>query len=214
MNRSLNILLRNTVNALMPHRRGRFVAVAVLAVAALGATVWQSEPAPGAGGGAGSEASMQVDGFVLQGRVIRVADGDTFTLRVGAAQQRIRMASIDAPELRKDARRPGQPYGRASRDALAGLVAGKTLTLHCYEKDRYDRNICDVALPDGSTANQKQVAWGMAWANMEGKGKFMRDPTLPSLEAQARHDRRGLWRDGDPVRPWVWRYQCWEQQKC
>ncbi len=230
MNRLLNTTLRRALNALMSRRRGRILAAVVFAAVAVGAAVWPPDQARNQvsgqtskqaasqpserGAPSASHVTAPGGGFVLEGRVVHVADGDTFTVQVGSAQRRIRLASIDAPETQKDAQRRGQPYANASSDALASLVSGKTLTLRCYEEDRYERSICDVMLPDGSTANQKQVAAGMAWANMEGKGKFMRDPALPKLEEQARQARRGLWRDNDPVRPWVWRYQCWQQQRC
>lgn len=152
--------------------------------------------------------------YQLRGKVVHVADGDTFTVLVDGRQERIRMASIDAPETAKNKDRPGQPMAQVSKDALAELVAGKTLALDCFEKDRYGRNVCDVPLADGITANQRQVAAGMAWANMEGRGKFMRDPKLPDLEQKAKQARLGLWRDAAPVKPWVWRYDCWQKGKC
>lgn len=152
--------------------------------------------------------------FQLRGKVVSVADGDTFTLLRDGHPERIRMASIDAPETKKSRERPGQPMGQASKSALAELVAGKTLVLDCYEKDRYGRNVCDVPLSDGMTANQRQVASGMAWANMEGRGRFMRDAKLPMLEEQARQSRLGLWQNPKPVKPWVWRYDCWQKGRC
>jgi len=152
--------------------------------------------------------------FQLSGKVVQVADGDTFTLLVGQRRERIRMASIDAPEITKDKQRPGQHMAQASRKALADLIAGKQLVLHCYERDHYDRSICDVPLSDGSTANQHQVSQGMAWANMEGRGRFMRDPLLPSLQEQARKAHKGLWNQAGQVPPWEWRYQCWKQAQC
>ncbi|HWL29930.1 MAG TPA: thermonuclease family protein [Burkholderiaceae bacterium] len=152
--------------------------------------------------------------YPLTGRVVRVSDGDTFQLLVKGRQYKVRMASIDAPELGKDAQRPGQPQARASREALSVLIAGKTLTLACYEKDHYGRHICDVPLTGRLTANQQQVASGMAFVNREKGGKYMRDPALPALESEARRERLGVWRQGDAVPPWVWRYRCWKQQQC
>jgi endonuclease YncB( thermonuclease family) len=152
--------------------------------------------------------------FTLQGRVVSVADGDTFTILANGRTQRIRMASIDAPETGKGNQQPGQPYGQASRRALADLVAGKNLTLQCFERDRYERAICDVPLSQGGTANQSQVRNGMAWANMEKRGQFLRDKSMPDLQQQAQRQGRGLWADADPVEPWVWRYQCWRQKQC
>lgn len=152
--------------------------------------------------------------FELRGEVVHVADGDTFTLLVNQRRERVRMASIDAPEITQDKDRPGQPMSQASRKSLNALIGGKSLTLQCYERDRYDRSVCDVPLRDGVTANQRQVMSGMAWANMEGKGKFMRDPTLPQLEDQARQERVGIWSQGNQTPPWVWRYQCWKKAQC
>ncbi|HET8598536.1 MAG TPA: thermonuclease family protein [Castellaniella sp.] len=147
--------------------------------------------------------------YALAGRVVQVADGDTLTLLVGRQRQRVRLASIDAPETGHGRTQPGQPYGQAARRALADLVAGKTLRLRCYEQDHYGREICDVPLPDGRLANRLMVASGMAWANRQGGGKYLRDASLAGLERQARQQGVGLWRDAHPVAPWDWRWKCW-----
>jgi len=148
--------------------------------------------------------------YALAGRVVQVADGDTLTLLVGRQRQRVRLASIDAPETGHGRTRPGQPYGQAARRALADLVAGRTLRLRCYEQDHYGREICDVPLPDGRLANRLMVAGGMAWANRQGGGKYLRDASLVALERQARQQGLGLWRDAHPVAPWDWRWKCWQ----
>ena len=54
----------------------------------------------------------------LNGKVVKVSDGDTITILVGKKQHRIRLQGIDAPERK-------QPYGRASGKSLSTLVAGK-----------------------------------------------------------------------------------------
>ncbi len=55
----------------------------------------------------------------IEGKVIKVADGDTITvLDSNKEQHRIRLAGIDAPEK-------GQPFDNASRKMLRELVAGK-----------------------------------------------------------------------------------------
>ena len=58
----------------------------------------------------------------LTGKVVRIADGDTFTLLVEKKQYRIRLYGIDAPETKG-----GQPYSLKSKDYLASLIAGKPL---------------------------------------------------------------------------------------
>lgn len=160
--------------------------------------------------------------YELTGEVVSVADGDTLSLRSGDASgtQRIRLASIDAPERSSGSARPGQPYGDAARRFLSARVAGKTVTLTCFEQDRYGRHICNVPdtqadkLAGTTTVNQALVAHGLAWVNMEAGGKFMRDDTLPDLQKKARRLKLGLWAEPEPVAPWIWRYRCWRKGQC
>lgn len=151
--------------------------------------------------------------YQITGKVVNVADGDTITVRDGSENYRIRLASIDAPEKGNGSNRPGQPYGEASRRFLAGEVAGKEVTLECFEEDRYGRHICNVLMGE-ITANQLLVYAGMAWANRQGKDKYLRDRRLLALQDDAKANKRGLWAEPDPVPPWVWRYDCWRQGQC
>lgn len=158
--------------------------------------------------------SAQASGqFTLTGKIIQVSDGDTINILVDQQTHRIRLASIDAPETAHGSARPGQPYGEASRKHLAEHVAGKTLTLICFEKDRYGREVCDVPVGD-TTANRLQVQSGMAWANQQGGGKYLRDHALPELEKKAMQAKLGLWAEPNAIAPWVWRFDCWQKQKC
>lgn len=151
--------------------------------------------------------------YTLTGRIVQVSDGDTINMLIEHQTHRVRLASIDAPETAHGSARPGQPFGEASRKALAELVAGQTLTLNCFEKDHYGRDVCDIPVGD-TTANRLQVKNGMAWANQQGGGKFLRDRSLPELEKQAKSVRAGLWAEPKPVAPWVWRQTCWQKHQC
>ncbi|CAM4328420.1 TNase-like domain-containing protein [Kerstersia similis] len=153
--------------------------------------------------------------YAIQGQVVHVADGDTLTVRpAGQAQRRIRLANIDAPETGDGAARPGQPFGAAARRELDRLVAGQQVSLQCYEADQYGRDVCDVLLGGNDSANRRMVAAGYAWANQQGKGKHLRDKYMVTLEQQARREKQGIWAEPDAIRPWVWRYDCWQQGKC
>lgn len=151
--------------------------------------------------------------YQLTGKVVRVSDGDTINLLIDQKQERIRLASIDAPETAHGSSQPGQPFGEASRKNLANYLAGKTLTVVCFEKDRYDRHICDVPI-DGTTANRLQVEQGMAWANQQANGKYLRDRALIDLQKSAQQKKLGLWAEPGAVAPWEWRVQCWKNKKC
>jgi endonuclease YncB( thermonuclease family) len=153
-------------------------------------------------------------GYSLQGRIVHVADGDTVTLLAGGAQHRIRLASIDAPEIGHGKDQPGQPFGQGARRSLESMVAGRTVTARCYEKDRYGRDVCDLPVDDGQTASRQQVAAGYAWANTVRRGEYLRDATLPDVQRAAREAGKGLWSQPGAVPPWVWRQACWKERKC
>jgi endonuclease YncB( thermonuclease family) len=129
-------------------------------------------------------------------RVVGVHDGDTITcLDENNQQQKVRLASIDAPEV-------GQEYGRASREALAAMVFGKTVAVADQGRDQYGRWIGSVSV-DGLDVNRQMIATGNAWHYTE----FSNDPTLAALQEQARAQKTGLWSQPDPIPPWQFRHQ-------
>lgn len=134
--------------------------------------------------------------------IVGVTDGDTLTARCGEAgayaQVKVRLAAIDAPER-------AQPFGRVSRQALAGLCHGEQATLHIRSYDRYGRAIADVTCRN-QDASSAQVRAGMAWVYERYSAGYEH---LYPLQDAARKARSGLWRDLDtrqpPVAPWEWR---------
>ena len=151
--------------------------------------------------------------YTLTGTVVKVADGDTVTLRVNGRQHRIRLDSIDAPETGHSDQEPGQPYAEAAQRHLEQLVGGRTLTAQCYEQDQFERDLCALMLPDGNSANRAQVAAGYAWAYTARRGDYLRDTALPGLQRQARQAGQGLWAQ-PATEPWKWRYECWRNRRC
>lgn len=173
-----------------------------------------STPASSGRPGAVPAGGVPQGSYTLTGTIVNVADGDTVTLRAPDGQRRIRMDSIDAPEEGHGADQPGQPYAEASRQNLASLVAGKSLTAQCYETDQYGRDVCALILEDGRSANRLQVEAGYAWAYTARKGDYLRDKAMPDLQRQAKAAGRGLWVQQEAVQPWKWRYDCWRQRQC
>ncbi|KAB1443967.1 nuclease-like protein [Bordetella bronchiseptica MBORD678] len=209
-------------NKLQPRggRRGLAGLLSALLLAALAALInwlWpQDHPQapPARQAPAASAGGVPAGSYTLTGSIVNVADGDTVTLRAPGGQRRIRMDSIDAPEEGHGNEQPGQPFAQASRQHLAGLVAGKTLTAQCYERDQFDRDVCALILPDGRSANRAQVEAGYAWAYTARRGDYLRDPAMPGLQRQAREAGRGLWAQSGAIEPWKWRYDCWRQRRC
>jgi len=129
------------------------------------------------------------------GKVVGVLDGDTIEVVHNGRPERIRLNGIDCPEK-------GQAYGRRAKEATSDLAFGKDVTLKRYGLDKYGRTIGDVILPNGQVLNQELVRAGLCWWYR----KYAPDnATLQTLEAEARAAKVGLWRDPDPIPPWVFR---------
>lgn len=127
------------------------------------------------------------------GRVVSVHDGDTVTVLSGGVERRVRLVGIDAPER-------GQPYGSAARRGLAARIAGRDVQVIERGADSYGRTLARLRI-GGADVNALQVRDGFAWVFR----RFESDPALIALEDEAKAARRGLWRDPEPVPPWVWR---------
>ena len=135
-------------------------------------------------------AFLLADPQTLVGKVVSVHDGDTITVVDGEKRQhKIRLASIDAPEL-------GQPFGRRAKEALGELVAGESVEIRWSHKDRYGRIIGDVYLGK-LWVNREIIEAGMAWNYRQ----FSKSKELQGAEDQAREKRVGLWTDRDPAPP-------------
>jgi endonuclease YncB( thermonuclease family) len=108
------------------------------------------------------------------GKVIEIADGDTFALLVCREQLPIHLAEIDTPEK-------GQPYGRRARQALSALIYGKTVRVVEIARDRYGRVVGRVYVGNVDV-NAEMVRRGAAWVDR----KYAKDPSLYELEKEAR----------------------------
>lgn len=141
--------------------------------------------------GAGASAAAAAD---IRGKVSRVEDGDTLIVMDGRQELRVRLHSIDAPEL-------DQPFGKLSRKSLAALCAGKQVRVTDLRREPGQGAIGRVSC--GRTdASAHQVRTGMAWMYVR-----YADPNSPlyRLEYEARLKRLGLWSDARATAPWDWR---------
>ncbi len=136
---------------------------------------------------------------LLTGTVTSVYDGDTITLLTDAGTKKIRLAGIDAPEIK-------QPYGPDSRDALRQDVLKQLVTVDTTKQDKYGRSVGKVLI-DGEDINLKQVTRGLAWVYTDYiKELSAEDRELyKAAEKTANDDHIGLWLDDQPVAPWKYR---------
>lgn len=126
----------------------------------------------------------------LTGKVVSVADGDTFTLLTNNNERvKIRLYAIDAPER-------GQDFGTKSREFLNDLCYGKMVTIEKKDTDQYGRTL-GIAFADGVNLNEEMVRNGLAWYYSH----YANDPKLEALEQSARRQRLNIWSMKNPVHP-------------
>jgi micrococcal nuclease len=130
----------------------------------------------------------------LSGKVVGIADGDTFTLLLAdKTTKKIRLHGVDAPERK-------QPFGTVARQRLSDLIFSKQVSVEQKDIDRYGR-IVGIAFVDGRSVNEEMLRSGLVWHYTE----YDDNPRWTELEREARQSKAGLWRDKHPVAPWTWR---------
>lgn len=131
---------------------------------------------------------------VYSAYVNRVYDGDTLGVTDGHGKyHKLRLASIDAPELR-------QPWGTEARAYLTLKISKRVITVIPYGRDKYDREIATVVFRD-ENINKHMLEKGLAWHYKA----FSRNPEYNLVETMSKNERRGLWSSYKPTPPWVWR---------
>lgn len=128
---------------------------------------------------------------VLSGKIVKIADGDTFTLLVNNHDQvKVRLDGIDAPEKK-------QAFGNKAKQYLSSMIWGTPVTVKVLKKDRYGRSIGKVSTSRFKDVNLEMIKAGYAWHYKE----YNDDKTYASAEVSARKNKKGLWQDKNPVKP-------------
>ena len=128
-------------------------------------------------------------------RVRQVIDGDTMTVSgVGV----VRLIGVDAPE-KTGSYRQSEPFGDAATRCLKSLVEGQVVRLE-YDgprKDKFNRTLAYVVLPDGRTANEEVIRAG--FAETYRRFDFVKKPQFQAAEREAKAAKRGMWATRRPV---------------
>lgn len=134
-----------------------------------------------------------VSGAHVQGRVIRIVDGDTIRVSVGGDVYTVRYIGIDCPET-KHPSLPVQWMGPEATRANEELVRGKKVYLEkdVSETDRYGRLLRYVFLDDGTFVNAELVRRGYAQVATYPPDVKYQDLFL-EMQVEAREAGRGLW---------------------
>ena len=131
--------------------------------------------------------------------VVHPVDGDTVVVRIGGAEESVRLIGIDTPETRK----PGTPVqcgGRAATARMKRLAfrngQGRSVTIKTDPTqdltDRYGRLLAYVGA-SGADFGRTMISSGWAKTYVYRVG-FQRVSTYRSAEKSARSARRGVHR--------------------
>lgn len=157
-----------------------------LLLAAVAATLAATTPAPAA------ERRQSLAGAAL------VFDGDTIMVSL----TKIRLIGMDAPEMAQTCRQDGQdrPCGVQARDALAGLIEGKSVACDLSGRHSYGRLLATCHVGDTDLG-----AWmvGQGWAVVDPRF----EQTYAPQQAKAKAARRGVWA-GEFQTPCAFRGSC------
>ena len=126
---------------------------------------------------------------------ITVTDGDTVRGKYANELIKIRLAEIDAPELK-------QAFGVESKGCLKELIKqsdGKVF-FKFKEKDRYKRHVGWLYSED-LDINLEMVKRGCAWVY----DRYAERKVLFKHQNLAKENKLGLWKNANAVKPWKWR---------
>ncbi len=130
-----------------------------------------------------------------QATVVKVVDGDTVDVELDGASVRLRLIGLNTPET-VDPRRPVECYGREASAKAHELLDGQTVRLEDdpsqQNRDRYDRLLRYIWLPDGRLYNLEMIAQGYAYEYTYGV-PYTYQHIFKQAEQTAREHERGLW---------------------
>ena len=136
--------------------------------------------------------------FGWSGEVTHVADGDTITVLRGPDRVKVRLYGIDTPER-------SQWYGQNAKAFTSSQVMGKIVEVKETGGVSWGRPVVIVTIGD-LNLNRHLIEYGYAWVDYE----YCKKPFCSEwaeLEAEAKREKRGLWKNPKAIPPWEYRRQ-------
>jgi len=129
-----------------------------------------------------------------QATVVRVVDGDTLVVSIAGREERVRLIGVDTPET-VHPQKPVKYFGKEASAFTKRMAEGAVVRLETdpgtADRDKYNRLLRYVYLPDGKLLNAEIIAqgYGFAYTNYP----FGKMEEFRKLEREAREASRGLW---------------------
>jgi endonuclease YncB( thermonuclease family) len=210
---------RRSNRALSRQQRAILVALGLIAAAFLAWLDRYGISLPGSRPSSSRQQTLAADLARYHGQsfeVVRVVDGDTLHLGapdLGGDSTKVRLLGIDAPEMGTN--RSERMYYAEEATALA-----KRLALHqevrvylderAGSRDRYQRLLAYIELPDGKFLNEELLSEGCVYADRRFRHSYYQK--YLQLEAGARSLEKGLWKNVTPEQMPPWRQKQFDKR--
>lgn len=132
-------------------------------------------------------------------RVVYVSDGDTFGIasrKAAGGVDVVRVLSLDTPETKKPFS-PKECYGQQASARAEKLLSGQQVWLQsdpaAGARDRYNRRLAHVWLPDGRLFAKVMVHGGYGRYDWIRGRWLIHDKTVRAAQDRARAAGAGLW---------------------
>ncbi len=132
-------------------------------------------------------------------RVTEFVDGDTIAVDMAGNKETIRFIGVDTPETH-DPRKQVQCFGVAAANFTKNLIGTNDVRLESdplsTNRDRYNRLLRYIYLPDGRLVNAEIIKQGYGFAYLSFP--FTKSNEFQSYQTEARQQNKGLWQDCHP----------------
>ena len=135
----------------------------------------------------------------VNGRIIRVIDGDTVILLSDEKQVlKIRLYGIDTPEMSVPNLWGEQAHWREAQAFTSRMIFNKNVTIRLTDEQTHKRYVGEVFI-NGLSVNREILRNGWGWWNSKYAPN---DFDLKTLQAKARLKGIGLWQNVEATPPW------------
>lgn len=132
--------------------------------------------------------------------VTEFVDGDTIKIDMNGKEETLRFIGVDTPETH-DPRKAVQCYGQTAADFTKKLIGNNPVRLEAdplnTNRDRYDRLLRYIYLPDGTLVNAEIIKQGYGFAYLSFP--FTKSDEFHSYQLEAMNNNRGLWSSCTPT---------------
>lgn len=132
-------------------------------------------------------------------RVTEFVDGDTIAVDMQGTPEKVRLIGVDTPETH-DPRKVVQCYGQAAANFTKSIIGSQNVRLEAdplsTNRDRYNRLLRYVYLPNGQLVNREIIAQGYGFAYTSFP--FGKSTDFRAAQTAAQSAKLGLWQSCSP----------------